>query len=206
MNSNNFTPSKEIASKYIDINQPYFIIRFAKLTAHHDERITGITKKIASKLINHLLDYGNVYITSERELEKSLEKYRLSVEPKDMHHVMNYAALYIGDSQTMAAESGILGVPFIRINDFVGRINYLKELEEKYELGYGFKPDESLKAIQKVEELLQEKDLKHIFLKRKKIMLADKIDVAKFITWLILNYPKSTSLIKSNPELFNNFK
>lgn len=54
-----------------------------------------------------------------------------------MHHVMAFASLYIGDSQTMAAEAGVLGVPFVRFSDFVGRIWYLRELEDKYELGYG---------------------------------------------------------------------
>ena len=42
---------------------------------------------------------------------------------------MAFASLYIGDSQTMAAEAGVLGVPFVRFNDFVGRIGYLRELE-----------------------------------------------------------------------------
>ncbi len=54
-----------------------------------------------------------------------------------MHHVMAFASLYIGDSQTMAAEAGVLGVPFVRFNDFVGRIGYLRELEDTYHLGYG---------------------------------------------------------------------
>ena len=54
-----------------------------------------------------------------------------------MHHVMAFASLYIGDSQTMAAEAGFLGVPFVRFNDFVGSIGYLRELEDVYELGYG---------------------------------------------------------------------
>ncbi len=42
---------------------------------------------------------------------------------------------------TMAAEAGVLGTPFIRINDFVGRLGYLNELENKYQLGFGIKPD-----------------------------------------------------------------
>ena len=54
-----------------------------------------------------------------------------------MHHVMAFASLYIGDSQTMAAEAGVLGVPFVRFNDFVGRIGYLRELEDVYQLGFG---------------------------------------------------------------------
>ena len=37
----------------------------------------------------------------------------------------------------MLAVAGILGTPFIRFNDFVDRINYMDELEDVYELGYG---------------------------------------------------------------------
>ncbi len=78
-----------------------------------------------------------IYITSERPLEPQFEQYRIHINPLDMHHVMAFASLYIGDSQTMAAEAGVLGVPFVRFNDFVGRIGYLRELEDTYELGYG---------------------------------------------------------------------
>ena len=70
-------------------------------------------------------------------MEPQFEKYRIKINPLDMHHVMAFASLYIGDSQTMAAEAGVLGVPFVRFNDFVGRIGYLRELEDVYELGYG---------------------------------------------------------------------
>ena len=50
-----------------------------------------------------------IYITSERPLEPQFEKYRIKINPLDMHHVMAFASLYIGDSQTMAAEAGVLG-------------------------------------------------------------------------------------------------
>ena len=39
----------------------------------------------------------------------------------------------------MAAEAGVLGVPFVRFNDFMGRIGYLRELEDVYHLGFGIK-------------------------------------------------------------------
>ena len=58
----------------------------------------------------------------------------LEIDPKHMHHIMAFSSIYIGDSQTMAAESGVLGVPFIRFNDFVGKIGYLKDLEDNYKL------------------------------------------------------------------------
>lgn len=139
-----------------------------------------------------------------------------------MHHVMAFASLYIGDSQTMAAEAGVLGVPFVRFNDFVGRIGYLRELEDKYELGYGIlatqraddsyihRNDGSLQPIgaeelyKRVETLvgMPYEERRKIFASRKSIMLSDKIDCAKFLTWFIENYPESVELTKNATEDF----
>ena len=111
--------------------------RFASLNAHHDSGIKGINTEIAQRLIDILAPHGRIYITSERPLEPQFEQYRIRINPLDMHHVMAFASLYIGDSQTMAAEAGVLGTPFVRFNDFVGRIGYLRELEDTYHLGFG---------------------------------------------------------------------
>lgn len=127
---NQFTPNKEIVEKYgIDTSKTYFVIRFAQLTAHHDVGIHGMNTQIAEHVVNMLKPHGQIYITSERELEPQFEPYRIRINPLDMHHVMAFASLYIGDSQTMAAEAGVLGTPFVRFNDFVGRLSYLHELE-----------------------------------------------------------------------------
>ena len=85
--------------------EPYFLIRFSALNAHHDIGITGINTEVAQRLIDILSPHGRIYITSERPLEPQFEKYRIKINPLDMHHLMAYASLYIGDSQTMAAEA-----------------------------------------------------------------------------------------------------
>lgn len=206
LHPNNFTPNKEIATKYVDIEKPYFILRFAKLGAHHDAGISGLSDNIALKLIETLKPFGKVYITSEREFSKALEPYRIKINPIDMHHVMAFASLYIGDSQTMAAEAGVLGIPFIRFNDFVGRISYLDEFENKYQLGYGFKTNNIDKFFKKVEELLEMTNRKEIFQERRKKMLSEKIDYAAFLTWFIENYPESVKIMKENSDYQYNFK
>jgi predicted glycosyltransferase len=160
-------------------------------------------------------DSGNkprIYITSERPLEPQFEQYRIKINPLDMHHVMAFASLYIGDSQTMAAEAGVLGVPFVRFNDFVGRIGYLRELEDKYELGYGIKAsaEGSVDALcERVETLVSmpSAERKATFVARRAKMLEDKIDCAKFLTWFIENYPASaTETRKATPEFWLKFK
>ena len=180
-----FTPSKEVVQKYFNPDERYFILRFAKLKAHHDSGVQGIDTEIAKKLIDQLSKHGKVYITAERELEKEFEPYRLNIKPIDMHHVMAFASLYIGDSQTMAAEEGVLGVPFIRFNDFVGRIGYLKDLEENYKLGYGIKPENVQELFDRVDSLLQNKTLKNDWENKKFQMLSEKINVSDFFVQLI---------------------
>jgi hypothetical protein len=206
LHPNNFAPKIEIAKKYISLEKPYFILRFAKLGAHHDTGIKGISDEIAAKLVKQLTPHGQVYITSERKLNADLEPYRVQINPIDIHHVMAFAKIYIGDSQTMAAESGVLGVPFIRFNDFVGRISYLEELENKYQLGFGIKTNEPDKLIETIKELLEQKDFKEVYIERRDKMLSEKINYADFLSWFIENYPSSVDTMKANPDYQFNFK
>ena len=39
----------------------------------------------------------------------------MNIDPSDMHHALAFASLYIGDTQTMAAEAAVLGTPSIRL-------------------------------------------------------------------------------------------
>ena len=223
LHPNHFTASKDVVEGYgIDVDKPYFVLRFASLNAHHDNGIKGINTEVAQRLIDILSPHGQIYITSERPLEPQFEQYRIHINPLDMHHVMAFASLYIGDSQTMAAEAGVLGVPFVRFNDFVGRIGYLRELEDKYELGYGIhasvladdspirradgsaQPSGVEALYERVEQLvaMPAEERKEIFQSRREKMLAEKIDCAKFLTWFIEGYPDTVKEVKNADEAF----
>lgn len=209
LHPNNFTPEKQIVEKYFSTDKPYFLIRFAKLSAHHDQGIKGINLENAMRLIEILKPHGTIYITSERRLEPQLEPYRIKIDPIDMHHVMAFSSLYVGDSQTMAAEAGVLGVPFVRYNDFVGRIGYLNELENNYHLGFGIKASEDgapEKLCQTIESLLSLPGLKEEWQMRRNKMLSEKIDYAQFLTWFVENYPESARTMRENPEYQYRFK
>jgi len=209
LHPNHFQADKKIVEKYFKIETPYYILRFSSLNAYHDDGIKGINTEIAQKLIDILKPYGRIFITSERELEPQFEPYRIKINTLDMHHVMAFADLYIGDSQTMAAEAGVLGVPFVRFNDFVGRIGYLNELENVYHLGYGIKASESgstKKMYGVVKEILSMPNRKEEWQIRRQKMLSEKIDYAKFLTWFIENYPESKKAIHGNPNIQWQFK
>lgn len=200
LHPNHFQPDREVVEKYISTNDPYFILRFAKLGAHHDKGIKGITDEIAMQLTELLKSHGRILISSERALIPELEQYRIAINPVDMHHIMAYASLYIGDSQTMAAEAGVLGTPFIRFNDFVGKIGYLNEIENHYNLGVGIKTSEVDVLLETTEEMAQNGSLQDEFKFRRLQMMEEKIDVAQFLTWFIEQYPSSAKMMKQNPD------
>ena len=106
----------------------------------------------------------------------------------------------------------------MRFNDFVGRIGYLRELEDTYELGYGIhasvltddspirRTDGTLQpsGVEQLYETVQRlvsmpaHDRHNPFHSRRQQMLHDKIDYAKYLTWFIENYPQSAKETKDN--------
>lgn len=180
LHPDNFKPDIDVLKKYLDPEKPFFVLRFVSLNAHHDKGIKGLDDGMAAQLIEILKPFGSIIITSERELKPEVERFRIPVAPSDIHHVLAFAEIVIGDSQTMSAEAGVLGTPYIRFNDFVGKLGYLNELEQKYRLGYGFTPEHSLEMINKVKELVNS-DLQKEFEDKRNKMLKDKINTADFI-------------------------
>jgi uncharacterized protein len=181
LHPNNFKPDINKIKNTLNISEPFFILRFAKLNAHHDKGKNGITDNIAMKIIKILEPFGNIYITSERKLENKFEKYKIQIDPNDIHHALFFASLYIGDSQTMAAEAAILGTPSIRYNDFVGKLGYLNELETKYSLTYGIDTNNTKKLFDTIHYYIQYINNKKAYSEFKNIMLKECIDTNELI-------------------------
>ena len=222
LHPNHFTPSADIVREQgINPDKPYAIMRFVKLKANHDDHIKGINKEVAIRLIEMMKPHMDIYITSERPLEPELEPYRIKINPIYMHDVMAFASLYIGDSQTMAMEAAVLGVPAVRFNDFVGKIGVMAELEDGnlndqkipcYNLGIGIKASEPgsverlLDVVREIAEM-PAAERKALYQKRRERMLADKIDYARFLTWFIENYPASAKETKkADADFWKKFK
>ena len=186
-------------------DKPYFIIRFAELLAHHDEGKKGINDKLAKEIIDILKSKGNVYITSERKLPPDFEPFRIKIPPSDIHHALYYANMYIGDSQTMAAEAAVLGTPSIRYNDFVGKLGYLEDLEHNWNLTRGIETDKPEKLLSVIKELSENLDVKSLWLERKNAMLKNSADFTEMLYWFITDYPNSMLEVKKNPNFYTAF-
>jgi hypothetical protein len=207
LHPNVFQPDESVLNKLgINKGEKYFVMRFVALKGHHDVGNKGLSFDQKKKLVEILCKHGRVVITAERQLEPEFEPYRLAVPAEDMHSVMYYASLYIGDSQTMTSEAAVLGVPALRCNTFVGRIAYLEEEEHKYDLTYGFTPDQFDLLVEKMETMLANPNLKKEWEIKRKKMLNEKIDVSAFFTWFVENYPESKRIMKENPDYQYHFK
>ncbi|MGI6311403.1 MAG: hypothetical protein ACOXZU_07720 [Bacteroidales bacterium] len=200
-----FKPDHNIIKKYGLAEVRYFLLRIVNLTAHHDKKIRGLNIDLVERLVNYLSQHGKVLISSEKELPANLQQYRLIINPLDIHHVLYYSSLLVGDSQSMAHEAALLGTPSVRFNDFVGRIGVLNELENKYKLTFGISPDNPGLLMRKVKELMTYSD-NAIFKVRASEMMAEMIDLPYFVTWFIENYPESKKIMMENPDIQFNFK
>ncbi len=170
-------------------NDRYIILRFVSWQASHDIGDSGFTNK--EEVIKSLEPFGQILITSERKLPPELEKYKIAIPPEKIHHALYFATLYIGESAPMATESAILGTPAIFVS--TSRRGYTDELENKYGLVYNFNDPKTMQkyALEKAFKLLENENIKRIWEKKRMKMLSEKIDVTKFLTDFIGNYPES---------------
>jgi len=170
----------------------FIILRFVSWRASHDIGEHGFELTDLRNYIRELENYGKVFITSESS-KRGFEDYKLTVAPEKIHHVLYYATMYIGEGAAMASESAILGTPAIYVN--TQRLGYLEEQEKRYGLVCNFNNPErgtaQKEALSKAVELLQDGNLKSRWQRKRERLLKDKIDVTKFVTEFIENYPES---------------
>jgi predicted glycosyltransferase len=183
-----FKPKESVASKYVNVSEPYVILRFSKLNKRFEKGVNGITVAIAKRIIQTIEPLARIYISSDVDLDPELVPYNLKLKPGEMHHVMAFARLFVGDSHTMAAESAVLGVPFVRINEFVDRLSYLRELEARYGLGIGFLPKNAINALPYIHRVLSDINTRAEWAVKRERMLSEKMNLLHFMIELVETY------------------
>ena len=192
LHPNRFQPDPTIFQELgISPNEKYAIIRFNSFKAMHDIRAKGFTIDEKREGVRELQKYAKVFISAEGSLAEELEPFRLPTLPHRIHQVLNYAQLILADSGTMIAEAAVLGTPGIYCESTSGCYGNMAEMQDRYGLVYVFV--EPKKAIEKAVELIKQPDLKEQWIEKRKALLADKIDVTKFMVEFIENYPESVA-------------
>lgn len=194
LHPNYFEPDRDTLETYgIDPDDPFFVIRLAGWDAYHDVGYTGISPTMLDQLVDMLSEYGSVFISSENELPARFAAYRLRVRPEDIHHVLYFADLYVGDSGTMSSEAAMLGTPSIRTNTMVGDDdeNVFRELEDRYDLLRSY-ADEN-EAFRAIEQMLDYGFDRVDWRERRERLLAEQPDVTSRIVDVILESAPTTA-------------
>ncbi len=178
LHSKYFTPSRDVLKKY-NLEEGYIILRLSALASHHDIRARGFTFSSEEELISYIRElekYGRVIISSETKQWKTISDYELNFKPKDLHDILYYSNICIGEGATMASESAILGVPAIYVSNT--HRGYLDELES-YELAFTIQDREE--ALKKAVSLLKDNSLVKKAKEKREKLLKEKIDVVEFM-------------------------
>ncbi len=182
-----FTPDSSVLQRYaIDLDTPYSLVRFVSWQASHDIGEKGLRLDDKMKLITTMEQYGNVYITSESPLPESLRSKHVPVEITEIHHLIAFARLVVGESATMASEAAVLGVPALFISDTLR--GYTIEEEKKYGLVYNYSRTDIPKAIEKIDRILRDPASNRKYAVKRKKLLEDKCDVTDYIYSTITSY------------------
>lgn len=206
LHPNVFKVNEKIKQTY-NLPSKFALIRLAQLTAFHDKGIKGISTDFLDKIIANL-ESKNItpVISSEYKTESKYDKYILKINPTDIHHILNSACVLICDSQSMSVEASMLGIPSLRYSSFAGKISVLEELEQKYELTYGFPIGKEIELIEKLNNIINIDNFEDEFQTRRRKMLNEKINVTDFLVWFIENYPNSADQMLRNNNIQQKFK
>jgi uncharacterized protein len=178
LHPNRFTPS-DVVLKLLGIGQyeKFFIVRFVSWNASHDIGQSGLSNEGKIMLVEKLNKFGKVIITSEGELPKDLEPYKMRVPANLIHDLLYFAEMYIGEGGTMASEAAVLGTPSIFVSTL--KAGTFEELIHKYHLLIQCFDDKS--TIDTCIELLKNSNLKIEWRDRQKVFLSQKIDTTEFM-------------------------
>lgn len=173
-----FVPDREIALQNgLDPDRHNYFVRTVSWNANHDLMESGWSLTLLRQLVSCLSGYGRVHISSEATLPADLEQFQYSGKVSEVHHLMAYCQMFIGESATMASESAVLGVPAIYAAA-TGR-GYTDEQETRYGLVKNIR-NLDWETMRESIEFLRQKPATE-WSQRREHLLADTIDVASFV-------------------------
>ena len=180
-----FDPDPSVLTRRgIDPDRPYFVVRLNAWDAHHDIAKSGLTTGQVHELVEDLASHGDVYVSAEDgDLPDALPADPLPVDPHEVHHLMYYADLFVGDVSTMTVESAVLGTPTVRVSPFVDvdDMGKFRMLEDEYGLVYSFHTDQAGQALAVARSLASDPDATAAFAERREDLVADSIDPTSYI-------------------------
>jgi len=179
-----FSPDEEVyRALRLNPNDPFCVVRLSAMKAHHDAGEKGLSPIQLKRLMEIASRSCPAFIVSESELPSAFKQHALPLPSDRIHDVLAFATCLVSDSQTMTREAAVLGTPALRCNSFVGRLSVLNELERKYQLCLGYRPEAFEEMLKATSEILSAvASTRELWARRREKMLAEKVNLTD---WLV---------------------
>ncbi len=182
-----FTPDASILPAYgVREGEPFVVMRLISWGAAHDVHDRGFGD--VREAIRRLEQYGRVLVSSELDLPSDLAAYQVTARPEQIHHLLAFARLFIGESATMASESAVLGTPAVFVS--TSRRGYTDEQGERYDLVHTYSDAATAQemALADAEAILADAGSQAAWQGKRDRMLAEQVDVTDFIVGVVEEY------------------
>jgi uncharacterized protein len=208
LHRNYYKPNPKVL-EYLKLNldEKFIIFRFVAFKAYHDVGFTNLTEDQKRNLVNIFSKYAKIFISSESELSDDLKPYKIQIPAEMMHDALHYASLFIGQSDTMAAEAALVGTSSIDIQSKgEHKEGVIIDLEK-----YGILSVIDFSETQ-IDEIIKNgidritSDTKTRNLEMLELVYENSIDVTSFMMWFVLNYPESAMIMQNDHTFQNRFK
>lgn len=181
-----FSPDRNVAlANGLAEQGDTFFIRVVSWQASHDIGEKGWSEALLKNTVERLEKQGKVLISSESPLSPSLNSYCYTGKLSEVHHLLAYCKLFVGESATMASEAAVLGTPAIYAAN-TGR-GYTDEQQDRYHLVRNIQTLNWETLSSELDNMLQQQP--GFWQQARDKLLADTINVAEFVATCIENYP-----------------
>ncbi len=195
-----YEPNDYILKKIgVKQGEEFVVIRLNAFDSVHDVGYKGITNTNLVDLISKLEKKVKVFISSEKKLPDTFDKYILNIPKNRIHDVIYYSKLFITETGTMTTEAAILGTPTILVHPKSRLFGNFIELHEQYQMVYLFDQYEPL-IKETALNIIKQTDIKAKYNEKSIKLINDKINMTEFMVWFIDNYPESYNIMKEKPE------
>ncbi len=196
-----FRPDRQKATANgLDANRDTFFIRIVSWQASHDAGMHGWTKETLLEVVDFLGKHGKVIISSESTLPDALLSMAYTGPLNEVHHLLSFCRLYVGESATMASESVVMGVPAIYAAP--GFRGYISHQEKHYKMARFIPKPTTTSIISACDEMMK---LSHKAISQQhQRLLSECVDVNRMIIRILLDtdhrIPETDDLDPQSPR------
>jgi predicted glycosyltransferase len=192
LHPNQFTPDAAVLERAgLSPEEPMAIVRFVSWGAVHDVGERGFRREEKTRLVRELERHARVFVVCEGDHDEVFAANRMPIRPEEIHHLLHFARLYVGEGATMATEAALLGTPSIYMSSLVGTMGNFEELMSRYDLAHAYRSaDETLADALR---LIQDPEAKARWAEKRQRLLADKIDVTAWLVDLVQRFGRKAA-------------